>query len=766
MKTSTRNSLLFFATSAACLFIGCQQTDLFDAVYTKKMYEETFPVKNVAEDMDWKTTSKASVSITVAEDYDVLYKIQVYDNNPLDSAVSAKLLTSGYAKTNLTFETEIDYPTALDTVFVCRIDPVYRKVVKMVPITDGKIEAVFGESSTPSARSIAATDGAIPTKNALYTEAQIQSMLNSASTYEYQANTALDQTGKSIYGNSSANGRVIKLTRDYSGKIYSNGIYGKVTFIVAAKWTYNVDCTFNEGTELIIAKGGEIVSPTNKIQFYDASDLLVMPGGKISAKQLNISDGVDFYNGGTVNLDNLNNLASTLYNANDASISISNALDGKNTLFSDHTFINHGTITAKQVTGSPIIENGCQLTVTSTLNISYLSLGASSSVITRDLNTYSYSDIYLAENSILSITRNATFSSSTITGPTTGYALFKINKIYRVYGIGRMYNNIYVELNYSNNYSKLWTMIFYGNGRASVSNFGESPLYIPADNHCSGGGNTPTGYVPPVIPTAITYTYAYEDNFPKMGDYDFNDVLLDVSSDEIRNTDNNITAITLHVKLSAAGASKTLGCGLRLVGIDKSDISSVTFGGADLTDFQNTLTGVMFHETTGGFESNNSDLVIPVFGDVHKVLSPNTEKKLYNTLIDVNQQKLYVVPSKTMDITINFSTPEATSLIQKENMDFFITYNTIAKIPSKRTEIHLYEFRDLQSGVGLDMSQVLSVAGNYTWAICVPEFRYPIEAIKVTDAYSLFASWAQALKDQRGAYEDWYKTVDTDKVYR
>ncbi|MDD2526031.1 MAG: LruC domain-containing protein, partial [Bacteroidales bacterium] len=251
-----------------------------------------------------------------------------------------------------------------------------------------------------------------------------------------------------------------------------------------------------------------------------------------------------------------------------------------------------------------------------------------------------------------------------------------------------------------------------------------------------------------------------------MGDYDFNDVLLDVSSDEIRNTDNNITAITLHLKLSAAGASKTLGCGLRLVGIDKSDITSVTFGGANLTDFQNTLTGVMFYEADNGFESNNSDLVIPIFGDVHKVLSPNTEKKLYNTLIDVNLQKLYVVPSKTMDITINFSTPQTISPILKENMDFFITYNTIAKIPSKRTEIHLYEFRDLQSGVGLDMSQVLSVAGNYTWAICVPEFRYPVEATKVTDAYSLFASWAQALNDQRDEFEDWYKTVDTNKVYR
>ncbi len=767
MKTSTKNSWITLTAFAASLFVGCQQTDLFDAASTKKMYDETFPVKNVASDMDWKTTSKASVSIKVAEDYDILYKVQVYDENPLDSAVYARLLTSGYAKTNLIFETEIDYPTALDTVYVCRIDPQYRKVVKMVPITDGRIETLFGESASPSpsARSIAASDGTIPIMDAPYTEAQIQSMLNSASTYEYQANTALDQTGKTIYGNSSANGRVIKLTKDFTGKIYSNGITGNVKFIVAAKWTFTTDCSFNKGTEFIIADGGEIVSSRNKIQFYDASFLRVMPNGKITIKQLNISNGVEFYNGGSVSLQYIYNVASIAYNANDASMTVSSTIDARNSSSLNHTFINHGTITTSQVNGTPIIENGCQLTVTSKLNISYLSLGASSSVITKDFNTYSNSQVYLAENSILSVTRNATFTS-TITGPTSGYALFKINKVYSVSSAGKVYNNIYFEINSSNNYSKLLTMISKGNNIASVSNFGESPLYIPADNLCSGGGNTPTGYVPPVIPTAITYSYAFEDNFPKMGDYDFNDVLLDVYSEETRNTDNNITSVTYHIELVAAGASKTLGCGLRLVGVNKSDISSVTFGGDNLTDFQNTLTGVMFHPIVGGFESHNSDLVIPIFGDVHKVLSSDTKKKLYNTLIDINQQKLNVVDSKMMDITFNFSTPQTTSLVSKENMDFFIAYNTMAQLPSKRTEIHLYEFRDLKSGVGLDMSRVLAVAGNYTWAICVPEFRYPIEATNIVDAYPVFSSWAQALVDARGQFENWYDTVNSDKLYR
>lgn len=763
MKKTAQTKWIVLYTLVASVLIGCQKNDLFDAGYTKNLYETSFPIKNVASDMDWKTTSKASVSITVAEDYDILYNVQVYDKNPLDSAVNARLLTSGYAKTNLTFETEIDYPTALDTVFVCRIDPQFRKVVRMVPITDGRIETLFGESASPSARSIAATDGTIPTMNAPYTEAQIQSMLNSASTYEYQANTALDQTGKTIYGNSSANGRVIKLTKDFIGTIYSNGITGNVKFIVAAKWTFKANCTFNKGTEFIIADGGEIISSNKTIQFQDASDLLVMPNGKISASRLNISNGAYFYNGGVVNLASMYNLASTAYNANDASMSIT-TINGTNNTSLNHTLINHGTITASQVTGTPIIENGCQLTVTSKLNISYLSLGASSSVITYDFNTYSNSKVYLAENSILSVTRNVTFTSPTITGPTNGYALFKINKLYSVSGTGRIYNNIYIEIKNTTNYSKLLTMISSGNGRASVSNFGESPLYIPADNHCSGGGNTPTDYVPPVIPTIITYTYAYEDNFTKMGDYDFNDVVLDVFSEETKNTDNKITAVTYHVTLAAVGATKTLGCGLRLVDINKSSISSVALGGANITDFQNTLTGTMFNATVGGYENNNTDLVIPIFGDAHHVLS--AERKAFNTIIDVNKNKKNVVPTKTMDITFNFTTPQTNSPLLNENLDFFITYNLNVKVPSNRVEIHLYEFRDIKSGVGIDLSEVLAITSNYTWAVCVPEFRYPAEATSIINAYSLFSSWAQALKDARGDYEGWYNTVDSGKVYR
>ncbi|MCS2442307.1 LruC domain-containing protein [Bacteroides uniformis] len=58
-----------------------------------------------------------------------------------------------------------------------------------------------------------------------------------------------------------------------------------------------------------------------------------------------------------------------------------------------------------------------------------------------------------------------------------------------------------------------------------------------------------------------------------VGDYDFNDVVLDVETRYHREQKtNHIKRIQLDVTLAAAGATKALGVGLRITGINKSDI--------------------------------------------------------------------------------------------------------------------------------------------------------------------------------------------------
>ena len=63
----------------------------------------------------------------------------------------------------------------------------------------------------------------------------------------------------------------------------------------------------------------------------------------------------------------------------------------------------------------------------------------------------------------------------------------------------------------------------------------------------------------------------------------------------------------------------------------------------------------------------------------------------------------------------------------------------------------------------------LELAGNNTWAICVPNFRYPNESINISNqkdnndcAYPKFLDWAR----NRNVSQDWYKYPNEGKVYR
>lgn len=813
------------------ILTGCQNENLFDVNYTKKAYDNSFVIKNVSPEMDWKTTSKATVSITVEEDYDVPYKIQIFDENPLTAASNAKLLTSGTAKTNQIFETEIDYPTALNTVYVCRIDPAGRRIVAPVVITDGRIVASFIGNTPSSAnvsRSIAATS-IFPA--APYTATDIAEMLATATEFNKNGNATLNN--KSDYPqNYSHNTAIISLTGDYTGRITTtnktnNTNSNKVRFIITDKSTLSINAwtTIYKNSEIIVANGGTL--SINAGITFDKGSLTVMPGGTVNGtygNTIQLWNSAMFYNGGISSLNcnfelkssvivNASNCSFTgnninsggesfIYNEENATITLNDIQYAVNT-----SIINSGLFTANSISGEAginnnkytgvTIDNACRLIVKNNLQAKDINIHSSSSIECKSFVTVREGTINMEANSIFNISEKASLFMSNIVGPTEGWALLKIKSILNgevkqsesnknsTLIEGYIINNIYCELDDQVLGTNLWQPItgydwllamingsgnlqkgniqntkFKGNGHTVIAKFGEAPMFIEASD-CTQG-NTPTDYVPPVVVTPITYTYAFEDMFPSMGDYDFNDIVLDVNWTESRNNTNDITSITYHVSLAAVGATKELAAGLRLINVNKSIISSVNFSG-DVTDFQSTLPGTMFNPINNGFESNNTDVVIPLFGDAHKTLSGSSARHMYNT----DENKVGILTPKILDITINFSTPQTTVPISKDNLDFFIAYNSGNMTPNTRTEIHLFEFRDIKSAVGADVSDYIAAAGNYPWAICIPEFRYPVELVSIASAYEGFASWAQASSENRQQYEGWYKTVSSDqKVYR
>ena len=65
-----------------------------------------------------------------------LYKVEVFDQNPLTSDTVVNLLTAGVANQTKTFTTRVVIPQYVNTLFVRQTDPTKRSVVKAVLVTD------------------------------------------------------------------------------------------------------------------------------------------------------------------------------------------------------------------------------------------------------------------------------------------------------------------------------------------------------------------------------------------------------------------------------------------------------------------------------------------------------------------------------------------------------------------------------------------------------------------------------------------------------
>lgn len=760
---TSKQTLVIGLFALAIPFTSCVDSgkDLFDAEEAAKLYAESFPVKNVDPDMDWKTTASANVTVKVNADAGVTYKIEIFDSNPFAVSSTAKLLTSGEASNNLVFSTKMDYPSSLNTVYVARVDEKGRYAVQPATIENGVIDVTFGNTSTT--KSTRATSDDIPEMNVPYTDTQLSTMLASATEikngWDLSAPAEWGYT-EPVFAQPSSQTRYFKITKNFNGIFNTSQQDVPIKIIITAKVTINQFMSINSG-EFIIADGGELVL-NHQLTIANGGYVTVLGGGKISGSTLylsNASNGINNYNGGTINLTNLDiSCAGTFYNAGTMTLGKYNASS------TDMQLVNRGNIKATEIFGNnnTDIKNACYIEVTNNLTARKFILGSNSAIKCGSFSADGSGDLTMImnNNSMFECTGNISLRRN-ITGPTTGKALLKFDgsKIQDniEYANSTISNNIICEVANQNPSGNLQTYNFnnydwfvYGlKDGATICNPGKADFLLPAGD-CTGAGYTPesTGDVITVDP--IVYTYAFEDNFPLVGDYDFNDAVMDLST-EYTKSNNRIKSIQLNVTLKAIGATKQLGAGLRLVGVSKNAIKSITFGG-DKDVYRNTLvaTNSMFENAT--FESGDNNIVIPIFGDAHKVYGYSDRSMLNTGKVELSQ--LY-----TLKIIIELADQtQLTPLVTNDNLDMFIAYGNLAK----RSEIHLYEFRSYGATAhGNVHSENLDVAGNLTWGVKVPEFSYPIEGVSIISAYPEFSKWAQNKLENM----NWYRNPQSGKIF-
>lgn len=250
-------------------------------------------------------------------------------------------------------------------------------------------------------------------------------------------------------------------------------------------------------------------------------------------------------------------------------------------------------------------------------------------------------------------------------------------------------------------------------------------------------------------------TFAFEDQWPKFGDYDFNDLVVDYQYTQLSNATNKTVKLEAEYVLKAAGAGFHNGFGVQL-DLTPNQIASVT---------GNDIHNGLFTFNSNGTEAGQSKAVIIATDDVHESFGHNG---LINTSNDVD----YLTPD-TIHVDLNFSSALSTSVISAAPFNPFLVINQ-----TRGREVHMpgYEPTDKvnQDYYGTENDATDPSKDSYyrsqaglPWAMNLPvSFDYPLEKVDIRDAYVHFNTWA---KSSGFSYMDWYVNQagyrNTEKIY-
>ena len=354
--------------------------------------------------------------------------------------------------------------------------------------------------------------------------------------------------------------------------------------------------------------------------------------------------------------------------------------------------------------------------------------------------------LVVIDHQALTVQRIADYSATTGSGACgavwsdlTGDIVFSQNKTGNIYHVG---------LDESGNAEQIQ---FIMQGEKTNNNDGASCALVASPFADSDGDGVLDEYDSyPEDPTRI-YTdyspaqgsvgsYAFEDKWPKKGDYDFNDLIIDYSYEFAKNAKNQVGSMRATFTTRIVGATFQLGFGFQLDDLIVEDIFTVN--GADAPSIETAVNGT---------ETFQDKPVIVVMDDIHRSMG-STPGNFINAKGSGVTKDQY-----TISITINFAEP----------VDDVGTINPFIFTQNLRyVEIHLKGFAptdkaapnffgtedDASSG-----SDTYQTATGLPWALNFPEqWTPPKEHTILNDAYPDFSEWVGSNGSSK---TDWYEKV-------
>lgn len=592
MKSKKTRFYRIFPTlilGAILVLSGCEKSnDLYDPSHLQEEAKKAFPVKDIDPNQTWETSAICNASVAVNEKTGGTYTIKVYTENPYNTAGNAYLLAKASVTEGQTANFKFDIPATLQYVYVMKVNSEGYSSVVPVAVENGMIKTTFGETGTTKAIETRAYSSQFfvpkePDDKAFPTTAP--SNCGDINKYKDKKDAIPYLLKDNIYdkikpergGDLYIQGNVT--IKDWSEPGYVTNFYllPNATLTLSLKknqFNHRQNSIFSigNGAKLIanntILKGesgstffnkGTIISP--KIEVTDAyiynegiietetvlltnstSKFCNAAGGKLTTSTLQIDGNGHFLNEteGVVNCKGTTNLTCTNGSWENA---------GHYTTDNMHCYAN-----------SKNIKNACWLTVNKELKLTDTNIENESYI---ECNTLYMNNgtVKLAGKSLFVVKEEAKFGYNRAQGfiaPKTGdKAVLKMKRAIRdtstndnVIYSGKLYvacnDHFYKEQDEWNPWS--WYKLENGAELAGTDN---ADIKIPASTCNPGYNSTPDGGGE--NDKVIEYAYAFEDMMLKAGDYDFNDVVLFVTSPYRKDGKRVIDAT-----LKAAGATKKL----------------------------------------------------------------------------------------------------------------------------------------------------------------------------------------------------------------
>lgn len=700
----------------------------------------------VPQNFNWKTTRNLILNV-VSQGSQLFDVISVYTSNPYNGE---KPFIKGSAKTGLPFNSTISIPTSVTELYVVKNSADGSSDVQKVSALQETVNVVFvkTKSGTPKSIPYQTNNGPGTSANVIITQASGTITVTGGQTYIINNNFNGD-----IQWQHWSNGGTVKVNSNATITSSYMGNNCKIEVLPNAKLTVNNNIDVNGTAQFIVYTNAEAL--VNSINLGGTSASITNYGtftvslwnGAITGAVSNYA-----YFKSYQNVTTNSSTSPTAQLINNGDWVFENDFQANKKITNYNNIHVKGNFTCNSID----LDNRCKILVDNNMSINNVTLTSepatgTSIIVGNKFFGNNNALVKLRDGSLL-LTKDMEYYG-TIQGDGNTTSSVKVTGNF----VNMWGSTILSKIEISGTSATAPAGMSLQGGQASYTSIANATNYIPASDCNPGVGfiaivdtdndgvadsqddypNDATKAYNNYYPGANTYgTIMFEDLWPAMGDYDFNDMVVNYKINQITNAANKAVEINASYKIKAVGGTISNGFGIQFDGLNPNQIQLVT--GTQLSS------GSAVSVANNGVENGQDKAVVILYDKTSHLISQSGS--FVNTELNKPRINAY-----TFNVVIKFTSAIDPSLLGTAPYNFFMfrTANRGHEIHAKNnlptSLANLQTLGTVNDASNPSISQYYRTASNLPWAISVPvEIDYPSEKNDIVTAFTYFASWAQS----------------------